>query len=242
MEQNLASGLDQLASSAVVHHQRPAMNNALLLVAAICLALNARNPSPRSPAYAVQCIRRETSSPDEPVLHWIQRFLNMSGGDYSIRWDAQQNAWTVDCDEHNITGITIAEDCVYWMQHQWDFATHETGDRFEYTDCHSLDLHAKALKEMAYCDVDKFILPAPGEMVRRVWRSYYKAPVRMLDIWESPSNGKYHYAIREQGSPEILARSSAPCYPHTLKKLVETELVPASASEPFVVKLKSHSR
>jgi hypothetical protein len=104
MEQNLASSLDQLASSAVVNHQRPAMNNPLLLVAAICLALDARNPYPRSPAYAVQCIRRETSAPDEPVLHWIQRFLNMSGGDYSIRWDAQLNAWSVDPEENSYLG------------------------------------------------------------------------------------------------------------------------------------------
>jgi hypothetical protein len=125
------------------------------------------------------------------------------------------------------------------MQHQWDFATHEIDDRFEYTDCRSLALRDKALKELSYFKFGNFILPAKGEMVRRIWRSVCGGPRRMLDIWESPTEGKYHYAIREQGSPEILARSIAPYYPHVLSKLVEEELAPSFSSKPFVIKIKA---
>lgn len=162
----------------------------------------------------------------------------MHCGDYSIRWDWQRCDWGRDGD-HRIGGIAIAEDCVYWMQHQWDFATHEIDDRFEYTDRWSLALRNKALKELTYFDFGNFILPAQGEMVRRIWKSVYAGPRRMLDIWESPIEGKYHYAIREQGSAEILARSIAPYYPHVLCKLIEEELAPSSASKPFIVKIKA---
>jgi hypothetical protein len=241
MQHNSTSTLEQPSASKGDENQRIAMSNALLLTAAVCLALTAKNPHPRSPAHAVQHVRRETSSPNEPILHWLQRFLNMSNEDYSIRWDFQRNDWGTDGNQR-LNGLTIAEDCVYWMQHQWDFATHEVDDRFDYEDCRSIALHEKAVKEMSNFDFGDFLLPAPGEMVRRVWKSVYAAPLRMLDIWESPSRGKYHYAIREQGSPELLARSSVPFYPHVLKKLVDQELVPSSASKPFVVKLKSHSR
>jgi hypothetical protein len=181
MEQNRASTLEQQSPSEGVEQAEPENTSSLLLVAAVCLALNARNPNPRSPARAVQHVYRETSWPDEPVLNWIPRFFNMSGGDYSIRWDYQQNDWNID-GEQRMVGLSIAEDCVYWMQHQWDFATHETDDRFEYTDCRSLDLHANALKELSYFNFGDFILPGPGEMVRRVWRTVCGGPLRMLDI------------------------------------------------------------
>jgi hypothetical protein len=85
MKQNLASTLEQPSPGKGTKKRHTALNNALLLTAGVCLALNARNPHPRSPAHAVQHIRRETSSADEPVLQWIQRFFNMHCGDYSIR-------------------------------------------------------------------------------------------------------------------------------------------------------------
>lgn len=239
MKHNSTSILEQPSPSTGDENQRIAMSNTLLLTAAVCLALTAKNPHPRSPASAVQRVRRETSSSNEAVLHWIPRFLNMSCADYSIRWDWQRCDWETDGD-HRASGLTIAQDCVYWMQHQWDFSTHEVDDRFHYTDCRSIDVHAKALKEMAYFNFDDFLLPAPGEMVRRVWKSAYSGPLRMLDIWESPCEGKYHYAIREHGSREIVARSLAPYYPHVLEKLIDEELVPSSASDPFVVKIRTH--
>jgi hypothetical protein len=237
MKQNLASTLEQPLSGKAAKNRNTALNNALLLTAGVCLALNARNPHPRSPAHAVQHIHRETGFIDEPAVLWVQRFFNMHCGDYSIRWDWHQCDWRTDGDQC-VGALTIAEDCVYWMQHQWDFATHEIDDRFEYTDCWSLEMRDKGLKELSHWKSGNFILPAQGEMVRRVWRSVCGESLRMLDIWESLTEGKYHYAIRQQGSPEILARSIAPYYPHVLCKLVEEELAPSYVSEPFIIKIK----
>lgn len=109
MQHNSTSTLEQPSANKGDENQRIAMSNALLLTAAVCLALTAKNPHPRSPAHAVQHVRRETSSPNEPILHWLQRFLNMSNEDYSIRWDFQRNDWGTDGNQC-LDGLTIAED------------------------------------------------------------------------------------------------------------------------------------
>jgi hypothetical protein len=204
------------------------------LVAAVLIALTAKHPHQRSPAFAAQAARICTNRQGETDWSWAERFLSMSGDDYRVGWAIQGTEWTYSKDIR-VCGLTIAQGCLYWLQRNWDFKFHERDDRIEYDDEKFLEEEANAQQELARSDLSDFLLPAREELVRRVWKSV-KGQLRMLDIWKAPGQDQYYYAIRDSGSPEILARSIEPHYPHVLKELLETELLPAFASAPFVVK------
>lgn len=204
------------------------------LIAAVLIALTAKNPHQRSPAYAVQHARNETCRSGDTDWGWAERFLRMSGSEYKVGWATKGTMWTYGSGL-SVSGLIIAQHCLAWLQRDWEFNFHKFDDRLQYDDDEFMEMEAKAKQELAQSDLSCFLLPANGEIVRRVWTSV-KGQLRMLDIWKSPGVDQYYYAIRDSGSPEILARSIEPHYPHVLKQLLETELLPSFASRPFVMK------
>lgn len=209
------------------------------LVAAVLLAMTAQEPHERSPASAVQCIFNDTYAAGESQSEWASRFLTMSGREYKVGWEIQEAIWTYSGDI-SVSGFRIAQHCLYWLQRKWDFSCHKEDDRVDYNDEEIIAYKSKAKWELAQLNLKDFLLPGYMEMVRRVWRSVVGRKLRMLDIWLAPDGERYHYAIRESGSPELLARSSEPYYPHVLKKLLKSELLPRSASKPFLVKARGY--
>jgi len=59
------------------------------LVAAVLIALTAKYPHQRSPAFAVQSARICTNRPGETDWNWAERFLTMTGDDYRVGWAIQ---------------------------------------------------------------------------------------------------------------------------------------------------------
>lgn len=210
------------------------------LFAALLLALAAPKPHNQSPAYAVKYAYDETIMIDESRLSWMPRFLAMSGREYNVSWCGDSAEW-VRSNEFPIRGMTIAEDCVYWMRRQWDFNFHDCDDRWE-SKKRKENKKLATGKQMSPFYANEFLLPQYGEIVRRAWTCVANGKVRMLDIWQSPQEGSYYYVIREKGSPEILARCWYPYLAADLKALVETELLPAAASKPFLVKSRRYQQ
>lgn len=88
---------------------------------------------------------------------------------------------------------------------------------------------------------ESFLLPGPDEVVRRVWHcergSQYV--VRLFDIWRAELAGHFAYRIYEVHTFRSITHSRHSRQVEALHLLVKIELVPLTASIPFLVKTGS---
>jgi hypothetical protein len=88
---------------------------------------------------------------------------------------------------------------------------------------------------------ESFFLPGPDEVIRRVW--HYKRDgqyvLRLFDIWQAELAGHFAYRLYETDTFRSITQSRHPIQANVLDLLMKTELVPATASTPFIVRTSS---
>jgi hypothetical protein len=83
-----------------------------------------------------------------------------------------------------------------------------------------------------------FLLPGRDEVVRRVWHCEQDGQyvTQFFDIWQAELDGHFAYRLYEAESLKSIAHSRHSMQADDLHLLVKMDLVPATASVPFIVR------
>jgi hypothetical protein len=162
------------------------------LIKAFHAALNAPCPHERSPAFALQVAYRYTKHVLEDDLQWLRRFVAMTGVEYEpvLGWDISDGRWS-DTPDMIVAGQKILNDCVRWLENNWDLARHPR-DRFEYREDDAMaNIDSNAIER-----IHQYLQPISGEVMRYRWwrRESGKRLLCTLDVWHAP-HGEFRWCF-----------------------------------------------
>jgi len=213
------------------------------LIEALHRALQTADAHRSSPAWAVHNIFFQTAHHAEDEIDWAKRFLTMQEDQYSIRWDPRTARWSDD-GSIAVSGQSIARQCAFWIANGWDF--NKQDEEAEPSLLTEDDIHVaqdeEEDEEMEDAEPNQpkdksFPLPRRGEIVQRHWphECNGKIVLRFLDIRPGNAPGRYDYVIQEEDNPRLIAYSAHSLDPYFLKMHVRCDLLPATASAPYIV-------
>lgn len=233
--ENLGLREEEEARARLTTSETQAVNGKL--IKAIRVALQAECAHRASPAWATLNVYYETAFHDDDDEKWAMRFLRMTPGDYSIRWDVSLDVWSSD-GSISFTGHEIAQQCARWIEMGWDFDTHDVDEdpcAYDVDDVPHEWNKYEALIDQEGGDEDFFPLPLPGEIVRRVWAHKRSGTtvLRYLDIRRTDQRELYEYVVQEEGNPSLIAHSAGLLECSVLKLMVQAEALPVTASPPY---------